>query len=87
MERGAKVNIARLRELCDAFDNGSINQDHHPKQMRELVGLAREAAKLIAMTRAAAHGWNALREITRASFDHKEALRICAKELLKIVGE
>jgi hypothetical protein len=55
--------------------------------MRELVGLAREAAKLIAMTRAAAHGWNALREITRASFDHKEALRVHAKEILKIVGE
>jgi hypothetical protein len=39
------MNIARLRELCDAFDNGSINQEHHPEQLRELVGLAREAGR------------------------------------------
>lgn len=77
------MNIARLRELCDEADKGALRDG----EFKELVGLAREAAKTLALVRAAAHGWNAIREIARASFDHKEALRACAKELLKIVGE
>lgn len=34
------MNTTRLRELCDAFDAGALLGD----EMRELVGLAREAA-------------------------------------------
>ena len=34
------MNITRLRELCDAFDKGTLRGE----EMRELVGLAREAA-------------------------------------------
>ena len=36
------MNTTRLRELCDAFDKGALRGD----EMRELVALAREAAKL-----------------------------------------
>ena len=77
------MNTTRLRELCDAFDAGTLRDE----EMRELVGLAREAARIIIMALVAAHAWNAIREISRASFDHKEAIRVCAKELLRIVGE
>lgn len=37
----ATVNTTRLRELCDAFDAGALREE----EMRELVTLAREAAR------------------------------------------
>lgn len=37
------MNITRLRELCDAFDKGALRGE----EMRELVGLAREAASAL----------------------------------------
>ena len=37
------MNIARLRELCDAFDKGALRGE----EMQELVALAREAASTL----------------------------------------
>jgi len=76
------MNTQRLRELCDAVENGSARAE----DVQELARLARTVAKALMMTRALVASWDSIRVTSKASFDYRECLRGCAKSLSNIVG-
>lgn len=77
------MNTQRLRELCDAVENGSARAE----DVMELVRLARAAAIAIKCVTVAVRGWDTIRvTMPGLSNDYKEALRGCAEGVRRFVG-